>query len=66
MEKLTQMLLVVCWHKDGTPDRRIRYGEVSMHVGDLLEPPLTREEMQDIAFAAKMGFAKVCRNRKIK
>ena len=58
------MLLSIYWHKDKTPDRFTRYGEVSMRVGDLVDPPLTGREMQDIAYAAKMEFAKVMRKRK--
>lgn len=64
MTEPTQMLLVVCWQKDGTPDRFIRYGETIMHVGELIEPPLTRREMQDIAYAAKMALGKIMRARK--
>ena len=64
MDTRTQMLLTVYWGKDGVPDRHIRYGETTMHVGDVIYPPLTSKEMQDIAFAAKMAFAKVCRDRK--
>ncbi len=64
MTQPIQMFLVIAWQKNGTPDRNIRYGEVTMHVGDLLDPPPTKREMQDIAFAAKMAFARVCQARK--
>ena len=37
-----------------------------MHVGDLVDPPLTQREMQDIAYAAKMAFAKTMRARRRK
>ena len=63
MTEPIQMLLAIHWRKDGTLDRFVRYGEVTMHVGDLLEPPLTHQEMQAIAYAAKMAFGKVCRAR---
>lgn len=58
-----QMFLVIAWRKNATPDRNVRYGEVTMHIGDLLNPPLTPKEMQSIAFAAKMEFARLCRQR---
>jgi hypothetical protein len=62
----TQMMLVVAWQENDTERRNIDFGRVTMHVGDLLDPPLTSQEMQEIAFATKMAFAKVCRNRKKK
>ena len=64
MEEPTQMLLSVYWEIDGASDRHIRHDTVTMHVGDLINPPLTKAEMQDIAHGAKMAFAKVMRARK--
>lgn len=60
------MFLFVGWRENDNPRRNIDQGRVTMHVGDLLNPPLTSQEMQEIAFAPKMAFAKVCRNRKKK
>lgn len=60
----TQMFLVVAWRESGTEKRNIDMGRVTIHVGDLLEPPLTAREMQFISFAAKMEFARVCKRRK--
>lgn len=60
----TQMLLSVYWEVDGGQDRHTRHDTVTMHVGDLANPLLTKREMQDIAYGAKMAFAKVMRARK--
>jgi len=51
----------------GDPDRNIMFGHVSADMG--MEPPqpeLTAEEMQSVAFAAKMALYKVVMNRKKK
>jgi hypothetical protein len=39
-------------------------GKVAMHAGSELEPELSREEMQAIAFAANDEFARICQRRK--
>lgn len=59
-----QMLLCVFWTPADEENIGTRFGEVSMHVGDILDPPLTHDEMQHIAFAAKMEFARQIRKRK--
>jgi hypothetical protein len=43
-------------------------GRVSADTGyeTMPDPPVTQEEMQSVAFAAKMAFAKVIRARKVK
>ncbi len=64
MKEPVQIFLCVYWQKNDTPDRHVRYGEVKMHVGDLPDPPLTRREMQDIAFRTKMAFSFAMQARK--
>lgn len=72
-----QFLVVVCYNRSlpkyadkkkypmGDPDRNIMFGHVSADMAmDPPDPPLTIEEMQPVAFAAKMALYKVMAKRK--
>lgn len=49
----------------GDPDRNIMFGHVTADMAmDPPDPPLTIEEMQSVAFAAKMALYKVMMARK--
>lgn len=51
----------------GDPDRHVMFGRVSADMAmDPPDPPLTDQEMQPVAFAAKMALAKVMSARKRK
>lgn len=65
MDKNPQMYLHVFWSRDGgtIADRLTRHDELRAHVGDVLETPLTRQEMQRITYAVKMEFASLMRQR---
>jgi len=60
----TTMILAVYWQPATGPQRHTRMGEVQMDADDLPEPPLTEIEMQNIAYAAKMEYGRILRNRK--
>jgi hypothetical protein len=61
------MLLCVYWAEDGTENRHVRQGEVRVHAADRLpSPPLTQEEMMEIAYVAKMEFGRIMRRRRRK
>ena len=60
-----QILLAVYWSIDGDDDRYVRRGEITTHIGDEIDPPLSNDEMQHITYAAKMAFAKAMKDRKI-
>ncbi len=66
-EKPEGLMLVVGWDYAAFPDVHdivVHRGRTLVHMRDeTLDPPLTNEEMQEIAGAAKMACAKVLRAR---
>ncbi len=63
-----EVMLRVSWsvlnHDDGQP-QHVRRGEVMLDLGleSAPEPPFTRDEMQLVAYAAKMAALKALRTR---
>lgn len=51
------ILLVLCYQRDGGDDRFVRYGEVTADAGKI-KPP-TPNEMQKMMFAAKAKLARM-------
>jgi hypothetical protein len=60
------LLCCVYWTHGSGFGGFVRHSEVSvdMAVEKMPDPPITVEEMQSVAFAAKMALAKVLRARK--
>lgn len=57
-----QIFLTVYWSIDG--QNTVQRDPVTTHIGDRLEPDLTKSEMQEIVMAARAKFAEIVRNRK--
>ena len=65
MAEMTLILGYGLSGNDVAPAQRMTmHKTVTAHVGEALAAPLTREEMSEIMFAAKMAFAKVMRRRR--
>lgn len=58
------LMLVVGWYVAPSPSTGIHWTSSVDMSTPVPDPPLTREEMEPVAFAAKMALAKVLRARK--